>query len=417
MQRVGNTDIIGTARELHKHQRTDIAFAVSLAAEQGGFERMLGAEQPERAEKPAARPREETAPEPRQAVAEGRHAPVETREDARVPVAREPRTEEPREPAAEVRRPAAGPQQQITRESLPRPAAALLPRSSSAGETMPRPLPAPPEQAAVKPDAATADTKPAPAPAVPTRDAGYARLVGQQALLHPAAAKPLRTDGQPAPAPPATDLPAIPHPAQESANPLHATEAPELGPAGAVVEQGANETAAPPPPQPAATVAFNPLPPATAQPSPVATLAAAEAPLPDQTTPEASAQLSQQVRAQVLTQLTGQLGGPGGKGSLRLSLSPPELGRVEIRFTRDAGRLQLTFRVESAVAARALQDGSGQLQELLLGHKSNWQHVEIAVEREGEDTEKKNPSEQRGRSRRDDERREAPDREDQGGEA
>jgi len=111
---------------------------------------------------------------------------------------------------------------------------------------------------------------------------------------------------------------------------------------------------------------------------------AASAPEPQ---PETTPQMEQQIRAQVVGQLAGRLGGLGGKGSLRLTLTPPELGRVDIRFTRDGDKLQLHFRVESAAAARALQDGSGHLQELLLNRNGHWQQIDVTVERK-EDEEK-----------------------------
>jgi len=104
--------------------------------------------------------------------------------------------------------------------------------------------------------------------------------------------------------------------------------------------------------------------------------------------PETSPQMEQQIRAQVVGQLTGRLGGLGGKGSLKLTLTPPELGRVEIRFTRTGDKLQLHFRVESASAARALQNGAGHLQELLLSRNGHWQQIDVTVERkENEDNE------------------------------
>jgi flagellar hook-length control protein FliK len=132
--------------------------------------------------------------------------------------------------------------------------------------------------------------------------------------------------------------------------------------------------------------------------------------------PEISPQIAQQVSAQVVGRLAGRLGGFGGKGALRMTLTPPELGRVEIRFTREGARLQLFFRVESAVAARALQDGSGHLQELLMGSNPNWQQIEISIEREGEGAKERAPSDQRERSRRDGEGEDAPDRHEQEGE-
>jgi flagellar hook-length control protein FliK len=103
--------------------------------------------------------------------------------------------------------------------------------------------------------------------------------------------------------------------------------------------------------------------------------------------PESTLQLEQQVRAQVVDQLAGQLGGLGGKGSLKLILTPPELGRVEIRFTRDGDKLQLHFRVETAAAARALQDGSGHLQDMLLNRNGHWQQIDVTVERDEDEEE------------------------------
>lgn len=112
------------------------------------------------------------------------------------------------------------------------------------------------------------------------------------------------------------------------------------------------------------------------------------APAKAQTTPAPAADPAPvpeaEIRAQVVAQLTGKLGALGGKGTLKIELTPPELGRVEIRFTREGDRLHLLFRVESAAAARALQDGSGHLQELLLGRNGHWSQIEVCVVREDE---------------------------------
>ncbi len=422
MQAVGNTDIIGTARELHKRQRSDIAVAVTLAAEQGGFERMLGAEQPSRTEKPAERPREETAPSTRRpaddpAAPQARPAAPDARRGAKSAPGEAP----VREPASAPQRPATG---EVKSAPIPvqvRPADVPVTRPQDAGETIPKPIPVTTDGGAAKPAVPTHGTRAEPAPdvpQVPTRDAGYARLLGQQGQLQQAAARIQKTDDRPSlpPAPAVEAKTETPPPVPDTPHSAATREMSDLGVARAAVGHGAEAT---PPPefQPAATIAFDPQPLATPAPQPASVGATAEAVLAEPAAPEASAQISQQVRAQVLSQMAGRLGGLGGKGSLRLSLTPPELGRVEVRFTRDAGRLSLTFRVESAVAARALQDGAGQLQELLLGQNSSWQQVEIAVEREGEDAEKRNQSEQRERNRREEERREAQDEKERGGES
>ncbi len=93
---------------------------------------------------------------------------------------------------------------------------------------------------------------------------------------------------------------------------------------------------------------------------------------------------AEEIRAQVAAQLAGKLGGLGGKGQLKFELTPPELGRVEIRFTREGDHLHLQFRVESAAAARALMDGAGPLQELLLGRNDHWTRIDIDVEQDEE---------------------------------
>ena len=97
---------------------------------------------------------------------------------------------------------------------------------------------------------------------------------------------------------------------------------------------------------------------------------------------EASATLDADIRSQIASRLAAGLGGLGGKGTLKIELTPPELGRVQISFAREGDRLHLLFRVESAEAARALQDASGHLQELLGGRHGQWSQIDVAVVRD-----------------------------------
>jgi flagellar hook-length control protein FliK len=78
--------------------------------------------------------------------------------------------------------------------------------------------------------------------------------------------------------------------------------------------------------------------------------------------------------------LLRQLGVLDGRGTLRLTLNPEHLGRVEITFVRDGRDLNLTFRAEAAGSAEALRSGAGELQTLLLGKGGEWDRVAVRVE-------------------------------------
>jgi len=94
------------------------------------------------------------------------------------------------------------------------------------------------------------------------------------------------------------------------------------------------------------------------------------------------ASVPESVRRQVVARLAGELAGPGGKGALRLQLTPPQLGKVDVSFERHGQELHLTFRVESAEAAKALRDGAHELTAALLDKPAGWDRVKVDVERE-----------------------------------
>jgi flagellar hook-length control protein FliK len=87
-----------------------------------------------------------------------------------------------------------------------------------------------------------------------------------------------------------------------------------------------------------------------------------------------------QVTRQVGAHLLRQLGVLDGRGTLRLTLNPEHLGRVEITFVRDGRDLNLTFRAEAAGSAEALRSGAGELQTLLLDKGGEWDRVAVRVE-------------------------------------
>jgi len=74
-----------------------------------------------------------------------------------------------------------------------------------------------------------------------------------------------------------------------------------------------------------------------------------------------------------------------GRGTVRLALDPAHLGKVEITLTRNDGRLDVTFRVESSEAEHALRSRAGELGQALLGKSSGWRDVNVTVTRENEE--------------------------------
>ena len=86
------------------------------------------------------------------------------------------------------------------------------------------------------------------------------------------------------------------------------------------------------------------------------------------------------VKKQVFSKVIGSNLLLSGKGSFKLSLTPPQLGRVEALFQKDGTKLSITLRVESAAAAQALKEGSAELGDIILNKSQEWEDVEINIE-------------------------------------
>ena len=88
------------------------------------------------------------------------------------------------------------------------------------------------------------------------------------------------------------------------------------------------------------------------------------------------------VRRQVSAQLADNAAAIADKGTLRLHLSPPELGKVEVTFVREGRELRVEFHAESETAARALKDGRSELNTALMHKGGDWDRVKISVTHE-----------------------------------
>jgi len=86
------------------------------------------------------------------------------------------------------------------------------------------------------------------------------------------------------------------------------------------------------------------------------------------------------VKKQVFSKVFGSNLLLSGKGSFKLSLTPPQLGRVEALFQKDGTKLSITLKVESAAAAQALKEGSAELGDIILNKSQEWEDVEINIE-------------------------------------
>lgn len=96
------------------------------------------------------------------------------------------------------------------------------------------------------------------------------------------------------------------------------------------------------------------------------------------------------VKKQVFSKVLGSNLLLSGKGSFKLSLTPPQLGRVEALFQKDGTKLSITLKVESAAAAQALKDGSAELGNIILDKSQEWEDVEINIEIDGEEDSQEN---------------------------
>jgi len=404
MNGVGSAGAASAARDTAEKARSDIAVAVALA-DQGAFERLLGTERRQPAQRDEERPRKQDQERTGRAATsqpERKGAAVPDR-TLRAAAARArnttagPRSSEPSQDTTASRRPAFRPgaavatgQPQIPGATVEKMTPAGIEASRAQAVTAFR------DDASLRPAAAATPV----GTAAETKTAFEIVKTGTAAdTIEPAEQirQPNKADGTPASQLPG-GAPKTPRPGRTR------SEAPAQAQETAQATQDIRPAVAD-----AAVQAFG-----EALATGGGAKAATVSPQPDASTVAADPELTRQVRSQVLGQLTGKLGSLGGKGSLRLMLSPPELGRLEIRFTREGNNLHLTFRVESAAAARALQDGAGQLQETLLGAKSTWQQVEISVEQEEDETEER---EGRGRQSRDDDGdRPSPEHDEHGGE-
>ena len=419
MNGVGSADVFNSAREAHKRNRSDVAVAVAIATDQGDFERLLGAENKQRSERSESRPREDARSEASPARADNRPQPH--RGTARSPAADSPQPAPERAPKAPVKA-EAGAQPSTTPPRgtvVANDARQTLPGQTGLEQILKHPA-ATQTAAAVRPTAPAVAAVPEKTP-VAAKPANLAQQLGGPTVLvqgaKPAAVlmsqatapaeAPVATSDQGASA--ADPAPAVQQPASGAAAQVREPQAHGPNPSG--VDSSIYEAG-----QLARDGQAAPIDTGAQQFAETFQQVGALKATSEAAQPEAAAQLSQQVRTQIATQLAGKLGGLGGKGSLRLTLTPPELGRVEIRFTRNGTRLQLTFHVESAVAARALQDGAGHLQEMLLGGNSSWQQIDVTVEQDEDETDEQDMTDQEQTSQQDDDEQDALDPDEHGGE-
>ncbi|MDY0110455.1 MAG: flagellar hook-length control protein FliK [Candidatus Krumholzibacteria bacterium] len=83
---------------------------------------------------------------------------------------------------------------------------------------------------------------------------------------------------------------------------------------------------------------------------------------------------------QVLRQISSPASGVGEVKRLSVQLEPEHLGRVEVRLTATANRLEVILQAESPAAAQALRDGAQELARTLGGKlDGRWQHVDVRI--------------------------------------
>jgi flagellar hook-length control protein FliK len=86
-------------------------------------------------------------------------------------------------------------------------------------------------------------------------------------------------------------------------------------------------------------------------------------------------------------------------GTMKLSLTPPHLGRVDITFEKQGDSLVVSFKVESTEAMDALRNSSSELSQIMLNKGGEWRDVTIRVDVDTEDGEEDGrPQDQSGDS-------------------
>lgn len=111
------------------------------------------------------------------------------------------------------------------------------------------------------------------------------------------------------------------------------------------------------------------------------------------------AKLESQIAGQVGRHLHTNLKSDMQPGTMKLSLTPPHLGRVEITFVREGDSLHMTFRVESAEAMNALRNASSDLSQLVISKGGEWREVTIRVSQDGDDGKQRQQSQDQRQQR------------------
>jgi len=227
--------------------------------------------------------------------------------------------------------------------------------------------------------------------AVPTRRDGAAieiRMPGQ--------AISVVDDAQPAPRV-AAARPVVPEPISQTAGPVE-EDAASSEPTAPQVTGDGPQTSSPGPAAQSPAGAADPGSPQPDAPAPAAEVSSAaqnttaRAPEPTlrfETAAKADAPAEPDAPAvntdRVATRAAGHLAGKGlggGAEPLKLSLTPPHLGRLEIQFSQQGETLVVRFQVEGVEAQEALRQAAADLTQMLTGREGGWREVQVEIARE-----------------------------------
>jgi hypothetical protein len=112
---------------------------------------------------------------------------------------------------------------------------------------------------------------------------------------------------------------------------------------------------------------------------------------------------AQDIRQQVVRQLSTSLDGKIGQEKVVLHLNPEKLGQVEIQFVAKGNDLNIVISAQSGEAEKAIKEGIRELASGISDKSTRWQQVDIKVENRGQDADK---NDTRNDERRDQSRQE-----------
>jgi len=112
---------------------------------------------------------------------------------------------------------------------------------------------------------------------------------------------------------------------------------------------------------------------------------------------ESTSPAKRNIRGQVLSRVVEHLQEEIGKEKLTIRLNPEKLGQVEVFFSAQGDKLDITMSSSGKDAEQAIQEGTRELAEKIADNSARYNLVDIKVESKGQDQQSKQESRQEER--------------------